>query len=142
MATIRLTSADVRRFDAAIAAACLVRSPRPIAREAQSLSIRADASMPEYFYSDRKLVMSFDVEWNPFLVNSRGHNDDENRWFVPFGGRVVDEVTRVLKASKEATSEPSGGRVFLTAEGVTRKPSKDELTLLLWTLDGGSLFLK
>lgn len=122
-------------FEKAIAIALCLQSPVPVGSK-QGVNTKTLA-IPDYFWAgDRSLVVSFYVNWSPFLCNSKGHNRGPQKWYIPQISCLFDIIADALQISRrQEFSFVPGGRVFLNAKGVHRRLKDSEiLEVLKWKL--------
>lgn len=75
----------------------------------------------EFYLGSIGLAISFDQQFQPFMLTTRGFNREENRVYIRPGVRVLDRIAKLLKEDWfQDQKEPAGGRVFLTPSGVKR----------------------
>ena len=117
-----ITEEELSEFEEAIDVACLLKSSRPPS-EAETLVESWRSSVPDYFRSaDGALVVSFDQDWEPFLLNTRAYNRYDQRWYIPSGGEVLYSLGEALE-SVWLEDDIRGGRVFLNSYGACRRPA-------------------
>lgn len=104
---IDVSAKDVENFDLAIAIACDKKSPEPIENTPDDPPAQGDHQVPDYFYrADGCLALSFDRQWNPFLLGSRGYNPEEIRWYIPQTvSWLLRRVERETRNERERLSE-------------------------------------
>lgn len=134
-----VTPKEVDEFDRAILTACVLRSEH---RMDDERSYPTDWSsiieLPDYFYHDKYLVISFDRGWYPFLDNTRGYNRGPQRWYIPKCSRILAAIADALRWNSDGRP---GGRVFVSFDGVFRRDDGEQIQLLDWELPKKSHFL-
>jgi hypothetical protein len=143
---ITVSTKDVEKFDVAIAIACMVQSNDRLEYQLpDSIQVR-DYNVPDYFYStDGCLVLSFDGAWYPFLDNTRGYNRSFQRWYIPKTSELLARIGHALQTpdQKRISGDRPGGRVFIHAGGVVRRPTMSrEIEVANWQLPKASAYIK
>ncbi len=144
MPSLDVSPDDVERFDLAITVACMTQSEHRFEYKITAGVQIKEYAVPDYFYSDGCLVVSFDGSWYPFLDNTRGWNRGPQRWYIPKISQLLARVAHAMQTPEQRRIAAgwSGGRVFLHATGVIRRPaSMKEIELLTWHLPKRSAYL-
>ena len=145
MKVLTISETDVDRFDAVILFACLAQSSERFEYAVDVSSVTYDDyRVPDYFYSERCLVISFDTGWYPFLDNTRGYNHRHERWYIPKKSVILAQVARWMQQPdhRARVGRIPGGRVFVHAQGAfSRSPNGIDVPLVNWTLPKESLYL-
>jgi len=143
---IQVSELDVAEFDISVALAIRRQSSEPLTDIEGILerlpkfveSSPAERKSPAYFYrADGCLVVSFDLNWRPYLDNTVGYNQPGSlRWYVP-KNKVLKRVADAMKCQGR---QISGGRAFLHEGGAAYGEGNREL--LRWRLAAPSQYLK
>jgi len=144
MDPVEVTERDLDQFELAVFVACTQRSEERLEHDLPAEVDRASLALPSYFTSeDGSLVMSFDGGWYPFLCNTVGYNLGPQRWYVPKASRLIAHIAHALQTPiQRRLSYLPGGRVFLDAHGVRRRPEgHGEMQVLKWKLPRKSVLL-
>ena len=144
MPLIHISAEEIDEFDAAIAIACLLQSSKRLENTVPRTLRIADYAVPDYFYRQGCLVISFDGRWYPFLDNTRGYNRGQLRWYIPKISELLARVGRAMQSpERRRIAGRAGGRVFLHTAGVVRRPAgTTEEELLAWNIGGKSSYLR
>jgi len=144
MDPIQVSERDLDQFELAVFVACTQQSDERLEHELPVDADQGSLALPTYFTSeDGSLVMSFDAGWYPFLCNTRGYNLGPQRWYVPKVSKLIAHIAHALQSPiQRRVSYMPGGRVFLDANGVRRRPEGyGEMHVLQWRLPRESPFL-
>lgn len=140
-----IPEANLAEFELAIATACALQSEIPLAAGIPPIPDGSRIALPDKFKDGTgSLILSFDIDWHPFLNNGRGHHVGERpRWYVPHVA-MLQLVSTALQHPEEIrrASGSAGGRVFLSSSGVRRRlAGHPESQVLLWRLPRRSVLL-
>ncbi len=144
MDPIQVSQRDLDQFELALFVACTQHSGERLEHDLPTDVDRSSLALPSYFTSgDGSLVMSFDGRWYPFLCNTRGYNLGPQRWYVPKVSRLIAHIAQALQTPiQRRVSYLPGGRAFLDATGVRRRPEgHGDIQVLRWKLPRESPFL-
>jgi hypothetical protein len=143
MQHIEVHPLDILEFDVTIAVACIKKSRDRLECSLPTNIRPADFGVPDYFYKDGSLVVSFDQRWYPFLDNTCSWNPPDRRWYIPKVSRLLRKIGDVMQAPEQKLLPGwrSGGRVFIHSGGVFRRAGSREVELVSWTLPAPSMFL-
>lgn len=137
VSAIQVSKRDLAQFEMAVAIACAMKSDKKLGDQRPANIDRASQTLPSCFTAqDGSLVISFDRGWYPFLCNTGGYNTGPQRWYIPKLSRLIAQIARALQVPMQrAISYVPGGRIFLDAAGVRRRPEGHaEIAVLGWSL--------
>jgi len=141
---IQVAEKDLSQFEMAVAIACAMKSDKKLGHQRPANIDRASQTLPSCFTAeDGSLVISFDRGWYPFLSDTGGYNRGSQRWYIPKLSWLIAQVARALQTPMQgAISYIPGGRIFLDAAGVRRRPEGHaEIVVLGWSLPRESSLL-
>lgn len=141
---VAVSEGELNDLDDAIRAACLLKSHDRLEANTAVPPSADYVDLPGYFYTQGgELSISFDGGWYPFLDEISGYNQRHQRWYIPKRSVLLARIARAMQEPLQARySQIPGGRVFLTATGVTRRPEGyPEVEVLRWKLPRDSAFI-
>ena len=137
VSAIQVAEKDLSQFEMTVAIACAMKSDKKLGHQRPANIDRASRTLPSCFTADDgSLVISFDRGWYPFLCNAGAYNRGPQRWYIPKLSRLIAQVAGALQTPmQKAISYIPGGRIFLDAAGVRRRPEGHaEIVVLGWSL--------
>jgi hypothetical protein len=143
--TLTVNDGDLEDFEKAICIAVVEKLEQPPSEPIRSEQPFDIEDVPRHFYQRNALVLSFDIQGRPFLLDSRGYNRNERRqpypdrrWYLR-RNRLLDRIGKEL----ETIRGEGGGRVFIDISGVrTKEQERQYIDILNWTLPRESQLLR
>ena len=95
-----------------------------------------------FFHKSSSLVISYSVDWWPFLCETTGHNGDLKKIRLRENGILLAKVAHCCEAhQRQSMEDTSGGRFFFNASGVFRRKYGTVEWIMGWSLPRESLLL-
>lgn len=140
---LTISHRDLEEFEKAICIAVAEKLEQPPSEPILKELVMEE--LPRHFYKRNALVLSFDTQRRPFLLDSKGYNRNERskpypdrRWYIR-PNALLDRIGKEL----EKIRGERRGRVFIDTSGVrTKEKERQYVNVLNWTLPRESQLLR